>query len=367
MRPSITYTFSIILVSTLLSTAISFTIFHQYYNKDANIADSIQTDESDARLTASVNQAPTRYNSIPKDFVGVSKVVTKSVVNITVFRGEYRISAGSGIIISADGYIVTNNHVIEGSTSQTVTLFDKREMEAVIIGTDPSTDLALLKVDAQYLQPLRLGNSDQLQIGEWVLAVGNPFNLASTVTAGIVSAKARNIQILRDQEYSIESFIQTDAVVNPGNSGGALVNANGELVGVNAAIMSESGGYEGFSFAIPSNLVFKVAGDLKQYGQVQRAVLGVTIGDINNSLARDLKLDKVEGVLVQRVRPNTTASEAGIRAGDVITGVNGYSVKTMPELQEQIARFRPGDIISLDYIREGVPYRKGNVELKALE
>ncbi|MEL6721220.1 MAG: trypsin-like peptidase domain-containing protein [Bacteroidota bacterium] len=361
MRPSITYTIAIILITAFFSTSISFCLFKAYATDFLVEQEQIRT----AQFTSKVNEAPTP--SIPQDFVATSKIVTKSVVNITVYRGDYRISAGSGIIISSNGYIVTNNHVIEGSTFQEVTLSDKREVRARVIGRDASTDIALLKIDVENLQPIRLGNSDHLQIGEWVLAVGNPFNLASTVTAGIVSAKARNIQILRDQEYAIESFIQTDAVVNPGNSGGALVNAKGELIGVNTAIISESGGYEGFSFAIPSNLVAKVTNDLKEYGKVKRAVLGVVIGDVNSSLAKDLNLDKIEGVLVQKVNPNTTAFTAGIRPGDVITGINGLKVKTTPELQEQMARYRPGDIISIDYIREGVPYRKNNIELKAIQ
>jgi S1-C subfamily serine protease len=276
-------------------------------------------------------------------------------------------STGSGIILSDDGYIITNNHVIKGSTGQVVTLFDKKDYTAKIIGVDPSTDLALLKIEVDHLQPLRLGNSDQLRIGEWVIAVGHPFNLASTVTAGIVSAKARNIEILRDQDYAVESFIQTDAVVNPGNSGGALVNAKGELVGVNTAIISESGGYEGFSFAIPSNLVMKVAEDLRKYGHVQRAVLGVIVGDLNSSLAKDLQLSRVEGVYVERIRLNTTASVAGLKAKDVITAINNVAVRTMPELQEQIARYRPGDIISIDYIRNRVTYHKNGIELKPLK
>lgn len=361
MRPSITYTIAIISITAFFSISISFFLFKNY----ASSLFVEQQNSMSAQFTSKVNQAPTY--SIPQDFIATSKIVTRSVVNITVYRGDYRISAGSGIIISSNGYIVTNNHVIEGSTFQEVTLSDKREVKARVIGRDASTDIALLKIDVENLQPIRLGNSDHLQIGEWVLAVGNPFNLASTVTAGIVSAKARNIQILRDQEYAIESFIQTDAVVNPGNSGGALVNAKGELIGVNTAIISESGGYEGFSFAIPSNLVAKVTNDLKEYGKVKRAVLGVVIGDVNSSLAKDLNLDKIEGVLVQKVNPNTTASTAGIRPGDVITGINGLKVKTTPELQEQMARYRPGDIISIDYIREGVPYRKNNIELKAIQ
>lgn len=364
MRPSITYTITVVVCTALISVGASFFLFHQFgYVDYANTR--YETTEEQPRLAAYTNTAPS--HSIPKDFVSISNAVTRSVVNIAVYRGDYRMSTGSGIIISEDGYIITNNHVIRGSSNQLVTLFDKRDYKAEIIGVDPSTDLALLKIKAEHLPALRLGNSDQLNIGEWVIAVGHPFNLASTVTAGIVSAKARNIEILSEEEYAIESFIQTDAVVNPGNSGGALVNAKGELIGVNTAIISESGGYEGFSFAIPSNLVMKVADDLRKYGQVQRAVLGVIVGDVNGSLAKDLQLERVEGVLIQRVRLNTTASIAGLQAGDVITSVNSTSIKTMPELQEQIARYRPGDIISLEYIRNGVKYRKNKVELKAIE
>jgi S1-C subfamily serine protease len=360
MRPSITYTLVVIALTTIISTTCSFLLFQHFSTAKLSTATSQK-----AQLTAKVNEAP--REGIPPDFVNVSNDVTRSVVNIAVYRGDYRMSTGSGIILSDDGYIITNNHVIKGSTGQVVTLFDKKDYTAKIIGVDPSTDLALLKIEVDHLQPLRLGNSDQLRIGEWVIAVGHPFNLASTVTAGIVSAKARNIEILRDQDYAVESFIQTDAVVNPGNSGGALVNAKGELVGVNTAIISESGGYEGFSFAIPSNLVMKVAEDLRKYGHVQRAVLGVIVGDLNSSLAKDLQLSRVEGVYVERIRLNTTASVAGLKAKDVITAINNVAVRTMPELQEQIARYRPGDIISIDYIRNGVTYHKNGIELKPLK
>lgn len=320
--------------------------------------------EINTQLVSKVNSPP--YNE-PKDFSAIAKTVTSSVVSIAVYRGDYRISAGSGVVIFKDGYIVTNYHVIENATSFEVVLSDKRELKATLVGKDPNTDLALLKVDANDLMPLRLGDSDELKVGEWVLAVGNPFNLTSTVTAGIVSAKARSIQILKDRKFSIESFIQTDAVVNPGNSGGALVNARGELVGINTAIISETGGYEGFSFAIPSNLVIKIANDLREFGEVQRAVLGVVIGDVNGTIAKDLKLNKVEGVLVQSVNQGTTASEAKLEPNDVIVAINNVKVKSIPELQEQVARYRPGDIISIDYIRDGVSYRKNNVQLKSLK
>ncbi|MBK7870606.1 MAG: trypsin-like peptidase domain-containing protein [Saprospiraceae bacterium] len=242
---------------------------------------------------------------------------------------------------------------------------DKRTLVARVVGIDETTDLALLRVNYNGLKALSIGDSDRLEVGEWVLAVGNPFDLNSTITAGIVSAKARNINILKGQ-YSIESFIQTDAVVNPGNSGGALVNTRGELIGVNTAIISESGGYEGYSFAIPSNLVRKVVNDLREFGEVKRAVLGVNIADVNSRIAAELSLPSVEGVYVTNVNQGSSAFEAGLRAGDVIISVNSAKIASMPELQEQVALFRPGDRVSLEYYRGGRKHRIDNVVLKSI-
>jgi len=258
---------------------------------------------------------------------------------------------GSGVILSDDGFIVTNNHVVEEAQKIKVILNDKREFEAKLIGTDPSTDIALLKIDAKDLPFLTYGNSNDLKLGEWVLAVGNPFNLTSTVTAGIVSALSRNLGI-NDDKLSIESFIQTDAAVNPGNSGGALVNQQGNLVGINAAIASETGSYMGFSFAIPVTIVKKVVGDLKEYGEVQRALLGVNIGDVNAEIAKELKLEKVEGVYVGGVPENGAAKSAGIKEKDVIIQVEGVPVKTSAELQEKISQYRPGDNVNIVVIRD---------------
>lgn len=253
-----------------------------------------------------------------------------------------RQGVGSGVIISADGLIVTNNHVIEDADEITVVLNDKREFKAKLIGADPSTDIAVIKISASDLPVCKFGNSDNLKLGEWVLAVGNPFNLTSTVTAGIVSAKSRDIGINTDQ-MKIESFIQTDAAVNPGNSGGALVNIRGELVGINTAIASQTGTYTGYSFAIPSNIVQKVVGDLKQYGDVQRALLNVNIGDVNAEVAKKYNLDKIEGVFVGTVNPGGAAALAGIKDNDVIISVDGVEVNSTAQLQEQISRHRPGD------------------------
>lgn len=257
---------------------------------------------------------------------------------------------GSGVIISTDGFIITNNHVIEDAQNIKVILNDKREFEAKLVGTDPSTDIALLKVEAKDLPILSYGDSNNLKLGEWVLAVGNPFNLTSTVTAGIVSALGRNLRINEDQ-YSIESFIQTDAAVNPGNSGGALVNQQGNLVGINTAIASRTGSYTGYSFAVPVTIVKKVIGDLKEYGEVQRALLGVNIGDVNAEIARELKLDKVEGVVVGGVPENGAAKSAGIKEKDVIIQVEGEPIKNTAELQEKISQYRPGDAVKVVVVR----------------
>jgi Do/DeqQ family serine protease len=262
--------------------------------------------------------------------------------------------SGSGVIIAANGYIVTNNHVIDKADKIEVVLDDKRKYNATLVGTDPNTDLALLKVDADNLPYVRYGNSDNVKVGEWVLAVGNPFNLNSTVTAGIISAKGRNINILRDREgMGIESFLQTDAVVNPGNSGGALVNLNGDLIGINSAIASRSGSFEGYSFAVPSSIVSKVVDDLLKYKVVQRALLGVNIREVDATLASEKKLKNLDGVYVVGLGKTSAAADAGLKEGDVITEINGVKVNTASQLQEQVARFRPGDKIKVSYLRDG--------------
>ena len=281
-------------------------------------------------------------------------------------------SSGSGVIISADGYIVTNNHVIEKADKVEVTLNDNRRYTAEVIGTDPTTDLALIKIDEKDLQYLNFGNSDNLQIGQWVLAVGNPFELTSTVTAGIVSAKGRNINILRDaNNLQIEAFIQTDAAVNPGNSGGALVNLNGEVVGINTAIATPTGTYAGYSFAVPSSLVRKVVDDLAEFGEVQRGLLGISILDVNADLAERLEIDELNGVYINAVGENTAADDAGLEQGDIITGIDGVEITNVAELQEQVALNRPGDDIEVTFIRDGKTKRatatlknaRGNTEI----
>ncbi|MBO7234389.1 MAG: trypsin-like peptidase domain-containing protein [Paludibacteraceae bacterium] len=257
---------------------------------------------------------------------------------------------GSGVIISNDGYIVTNNHVIDRADMIQVVLNDKRTYTAQLVGTDPTTDIALLKIEADSLPTITFGDSDMLKVGEWVLAVGNPFNLTSTVTAGIVSAKARNINIL-NAAMKIESFIQTDAAVNPGNSGGALVNTQGRLVGINTAIASETGSYAGYAFAVPTSIVQKVVEDLKQHGTVQRAILGVQIADITDRLAKDRNIHTLAGAYVNSVMELSAAHMAGITEGDIITHVNNSPIKTVAELQEQIGRHRPGDEITITLLR----------------
>ena len=269
-------------------------------------------------------------------------------------EAQQPLGMGSGVIVSPDGYIITNNHVIDGAERLEVTLNDNRQFNATVIGTDPTTDLALIKIDTENLPVIPIGDSDNLQIGEWVLAVGNPFGLTSTVTAGIVSAKARSISsVSHTRQMGIESYIQTDAAVNPGNSGGALVNLAGELVGINTAIYSQTGSYAGYSFAIPTSIVAKVMTDIKQYGSVQRAVLGVMFSELTPKLAKEKGITAVsEGLYVQQVVDRSSAKEAGIQEGDVITGVNGVVTRNSAHLQEQLAKYRPGDKITITYIRD---------------
>ncbi len=264
--------------------------------------------------------------------------------------------SGSGVLLTADGYIATNQHVVADASKVEVTLENKKTYKAVVIGTDPTTDLALLKIEGNDFPFVKYGNSDGLEIGDWVLAVGNPFDLTSTVTAGIVSAKGRNINMINDNErLAVESFIQTDAAVNPGNSGGPLVNLNGELVGINTAIASTSGTFAGYSFAVPVSLVQKVMDDLLKYGMVQRALLGISIKEISEQDAKDQQVTNFKGVVVTGVNPNSAASESKIKEGDLILNINGVAVNTVSDLQEMVARYRPGDKIKLSLIRNKKP------------
>lgn len=273
-------------------------------------------------------------------------------------------ATGSGVIISPDGYIVTNNHVVNGADELTVTLNDNREYSARIIGTDPNTDLALIKINGKNLPTLPIGDSDNLKVGEWVLAVGNPYNLSSTVTAGIVSAKARSMGGEGSNGPQISSFIQTDAAINPGNSGGALVNAKGELVGINAMLYSQTGSYSGYGFAIPTTIMVKVVDDLKKYGTVQRAVLGIRGGDVLNYInaqkdeKKDVDLGTNEGVYVAEVTEGSSASAAGIVKGDVITEADGKKITKMSELQELLSKKRPGEKVTLTYLHNKSKHSK---------
>lgn len=350
---------AVVLLSALIGAIIGSIYTIRYYD---SIPDYVSISEHQkVRL-------PKGAGSMAVNFENAAHVVTPAVVNInTVFgAGEFSLApmdmdfdpmarpSGSGVIISDDGYIVTNQHVIEDATSIEVVLNDNQRYYAKVVGQDPSTDLALLKVKAKNLPFLRYGDSDKIVPGEWVLAVGNPFDLNSTVTAGIVSAKARNIGILRDKNnLQVEAFIQTDAAVNPGNSGGALVNLQGELIGINSAIATVTGSYSGYSFAIPVNLVKKVMDDLLEFGSVQRGLLGVEIRDVTARLAQDRGLDVIRGVFINRVNDHSAAEQAGMEAGDVITGIDGQDVSSVSELQELVARHRPGHTIQVTYRRDG--------------
>ena len=327
---------------------------------------------------------PAGIPSAPLDFRKSARTALDAVVHIRTaqfvsaaqgwspFWGQSAPSSiqrgsGSGVILDASGFIVTNHHVVDGADEIEVGLNDNRSLKAILIGSDPATDIAVLRIDAGDLTALEWGNSDDLQVGDWVLAVGNPFDLTSTVTAGIVSAKARDIQLLRpdlDQEvFPVESFIQTDAAVNPGNSGGALVDTEGRLMGINTAIASRTGSYAGYAFAVPANLARKVAADLMEFGRVQRAYLGVNIRPINEPLAAELGLPEVEGVLVVGTTPGSGAEEAGLQEGDVILSVGGTPTSTLPVLMERVNQYRPGERTLVELWRDG-QLREFAVELR---
>ena len=261
--------------------------------------------------------------------------------------------SGSGVIISADGYIVTNNHVVADADELTVTLNDNKEYSARIIGTDKTTDLALIKIDGKNLPAITIANSENIKVGEWVLAVGNPFNLTNTVTAGIVSAKGRSLY-----KNGVESFIQTDAAINPGNSGGALVNTRGELIGINAMLYSQTGSFSGYGFAIPTSIMNKVVDDLKTYGTVQRAVVGIQGSDVKNYVdgqkeqGKDIDLGTMEGIYVAKVTEESAAEEAGLKEGDVIIAIDGKEMNKMADMQEYLAKKRPGDKVTVTYLRD---------------
>ena len=322
-------------------------------------------------------RSDTEVSTLP-DFVVASEIARPAVVHIKsryevrknsrdtdFFSNPFRdyfeddpsdspqgMASGSGVLISPDGYVATNNHVIEDADKVEVTLFDNQTFSARVIGTDIATDLALLKLDATDLPHLSFGNSDDIKVGQWVLAVGNPMDLTSTVTAGIVSAKGRNINLLRaDSEFAIESFIQTDAAVNKGNSGGALINTQGDLIGINTAIASRTGYYAGYSFAIPATIARKVMEDLLAFGEVRRGFLGVSIQPVDANLAERFGLSVLKGAYVSQVNEDLGAAEAGIRKGDVIVSVNGKEVNSSSELQEQVSRYRPGDRIRVKAYR----------------
>ncbi len=349
-------------IGGILGSMITLRYFNKY-NPSYNSIDARQQ----LLLTNYSKDSSVRY-SVPKelDFRNAAKVVREGVVHIRTSYGtgnfsinalQYNFdpharSSGSGVIITDDGYIVTNNHVIEDAINIEVVMSNNTRYYAKVIGRDESTDLALLKIKAQNLSFVKYGDSDLVAPGEWVLAIGNPFDLNSTVTAGIVSAKARNIGILSHQsQLNIESFIQTDAAVNPGNSGGALVNLDGELIGVNTAIATSNGAYQGYSFAIPVSLVRKVMDDLLEFGKVQRGLLGIQIENVNAKVAEDLALPVSQGVLVKRVNQGSAAEQSGIITGDVIIGIEGHPVNSVSELQEIVARHRPGKEIKVTFLR----------------
>lgn len=368
--------FAHLILAAVLGSVISLAAFNFIYKKDRNTV--VLEQQVPAAQVAFMRDAESG-ELIPLDFTATAEKVMSAVVHISStsvrqsqaqsrrspdpFRDFFffdqppsrpmpRQSSGSGVIINADGFIVTNNHVIQGADKIEVTLFDNRKLIAEVVGTDPSSDLAVIKIESKNLPYLSFVNSDALKVGEWVLAVGNPFNLNSTVTAGIISAKARSLNLLQDST-AIESFIQTDAAVNPGNSGGALVNLQGGLIGINTAIASPTGAYSGYSFAIPSNIVSKVVEDLLKYGSVQRGWLGVTITTVNSDLAKEYDLSVNEGAYISQFAEKSSAKEAGLKEGDVIVKIDGTPMRTNSAVIGYVATRRPGDKIDVTVNRKG--------------
>jgi len=341
----------------------------------AYVYDQIRQQPEESTVQTPVVQASLNELSVPdmaEDFVAASQSSTQSVVYVKNIseriyarsyldyflepRSETRISSGSGVIFREDGYIVTNNHVVQDADELEI-VYNRKTYPAELVGVDPSTDLAVLKIDDTNLPAIRLGSSRDLQVGEWVIAVGNPFNLTSTVTAGIVSAKGREINILRSK-FPIESFIQTDAAINPGNSGGALVNKEGELIGINTAILSQTGSYAGYGFAVPIDIVRKIVGDLIEYGEVQKAFFGGEVADYDSELAERLEIDidpgeEFRGVLIGYIQEDGAAQRAGLEEGDIILKIDNDEINTSAEFDEELSYHSPGDKITVTYLHDG--------------
>jgi len=350
-----------LLITLLLSLTISWLVADKVVETKLAAA----TAEADGGRSSAIAGAPgTGHRTVIKtemgDFSDAAETAVHTVVYVKVVKRAAKmpssimdlifgfatpkdqVGMGSGVIIREDGYIVTNNHVIAGADQIEVTLENNKSYPAKLVGTDPATDIALLKIDEDSLPAIALGDSDNLRLGEWVLAIGSPYDLRSTITAGIVSAKGRSLPNY-DGQYRVESFIQTDAAVNPGNSGGALINTMGELVGINTSIISLTGSYAGYSFAVPVNIVRKITEDFIRYGEVRRALLGISMTDITDSMARQFNLESMEGVYVAEVQPNSAAEKGGIKVGDIITEINLNRVRNGAAVQEQMNRLRPGE------------------------
>lgn len=348
------------IISSLVTTLVTIWVFNNYIIPPIALEQRKYVVKNASDILWAEDFSRVFQSSAPTDFIDAARKGTKSVVfveseikieNDNAFTRRVTRETGSGVIIRSDGYIVTNSHVVDEARKITITLENKAQYDARLIAEDKQTDIALLKIEADNLPTLVAGNSDALRIGEWVIAVGNPFRLQSSVTAGIVSAKGRNINVL--DETGIESFIQTDAAINSGNSGGALINTAGELVGISTAMLTSSGSYQGFSFAIPINLARKVVQDMIEYGAVQRAWLGVIIEDIDAGEAERSELPEIKGVKIVTTAHEGAAQDAGLQSGDIIVGIDNNSIKDMPDFVEYLGKKRPGDVVQVKYYRDG--------------